>query len=68
MKQLGNLAIVCARKPGVFMQICNGYVTVHIGSGPSHQKFSAYWEDDPKIQDFIRWLNFGKEPGHEQGV
>ena len=31
MKQLGNLAIVCAKRPEVLMQIHGGIVTVHVG-------------------------------------
>ena len=34
MKQLGNLAIVCAQRPEVLMQIHGGIVTVHVGCGP----------------------------------
>ena len=33
MKQLGNLAMVCAQRPEVLMQIYDGEVSVHVGSG-----------------------------------
>ena len=35
MKQLGNLAIVCAKRPEVLMQIYGGEVAVHVGTGPT---------------------------------
>ena len=34
MKQLGNLAIVCAKRPDVLMQLHSGQVAVHVGEGP----------------------------------
>ncbi len=60
MKQLGNLAIVCARRPEVLMQIYDGTVTVHVGSGSERAALHSACEDDEKINDIIRELNFGK--------
>ncbi len=37
MKQLGNLTLVCARRPEVLLQLYNGQVTVHVGQGPGAQ-------------------------------
>ena len=34
MKQLGNLAVVCAQRPDVLMQIYGNEVSVHVGEGP----------------------------------
>ena len=34
MRQLGNLAIVCAGRSDVLLQIFQGQVTVHVGRGP----------------------------------
>ena len=34
MKQLGNLAVVCAQRPDVLMQIYGSEVSVHTGEGP----------------------------------
>lgn len=34
MKQLGNLAVVCAQRPDVLMQIYGSEVSVHVGEGP----------------------------------
>lgn len=60
MKQLGNLAIVCARKKSVLLQIFEGTATVHVGRGPSKSSMSADWQDDDKINEIIHKLNFGK--------
>ena len=34
MKQLGNLAMVCARRPEVMMQLHGSKVSVFVGAGP----------------------------------
>lgn len=60
MKQLGNLAIVCAKRPDILMQIYNKQVCVHIGSGPERTTLSAAWDDDAAIQRIISDLNFGQ--------
>jgi len=60
MKQLGNLAIVCAKRPDVLMQIHSGMVSVHVGQGPERAVLSADWEDDAKITSIVQELNFGR--------
>lgn len=60
MKQLGNLAMVCARHPEVLMQLSNGIVSVRFGTGPNRETVSAKWEDDAAISGIIQELNFGK--------
>ena len=60
MKQIGNLAIVCAQRPDVLMQIYGGTVSIHVGEGPERATLSTAWEDDDTIQDMIRELNFGR--------
>lgn len=60
MKQLGNLAIVCARRPKVLLQVLNGRATVYIGQGPGRRALSAAWDDDAKLSRMIYELNFGK--------
>lgn len=39
MKQLGNLAIVCAQQQDLVMKICDGKVNIHAntGSGEFHR-------------------------------
>lgn len=59
MKQLGNLAVVCAQRPDVLMQIYSSEVSVHVGEGPERAVFSTKW-DDETIQSIIRELNFGR--------
>lgn len=60
MKQLGNLAIVCAKRPDVLLQVHNGIVSVHVGSGPSRASMQSAWENDETISGMIRELNFGR--------
>lgn len=61
---LGNLAIVCAQRPDVLMQIYGGTVSIHVGEGPERATLSTAWEDDDTIQDMIRELNFGRYAAH----
>ena len=60
MKQLGNLAIVCAKRRTVLLQILNGPAIVYVGRGPERQLMYAAWDDDEKIDAMIRELNYGK--------
>lgn len=60
MKQLGNLAIACATKKNVLLQIHNGIVSVHYGDGPTRETATAKWDDDEAILAIVRELNFGK--------
>lgn len=41
MKQLGNLALVCAKRPEVLLQIYEGRACVYVGEGPERAMFSA---------------------------
>ena len=61
MKQLGNLAIVCAKRRDLtFLMLC-GFVNVIIRSGESSFKtLEAAWDDDEAISAIIRELNFGE--------
>ena len=60
MKQLGNLAIVCAQRKDTLLQMLNGTVCVHLGRGTDRSTLSAEWDDDTKITAIIHELNFGK--------
>lgn len=60
MKQLGNLAIVCARRPEVLMQVHDGKVTVYVGSGPERAALHTAWDNDAEISRIVHELNFGK--------
>lgn len=60
MKQLGNLAIVCAQRKDVLFQLLDGEVTVHIGRGSDKAMLHASWDNDEKISDIIREFNFGR--------
>ena len=41
MKQIGNLAVVCARRSEVLLQVYNGQVCVYVGHGPNRAVLSA---------------------------
>lgn len=60
MKQLGNLAVVCAQRPEVLMQIHGGIVTVHVGCGPERASLHTQWDDDAGVSRIVHELNFGK--------
>ena len=60
MKQLGNLAHVCAQRKDTLLQVIGGKVAVHIGQGPDREILSADWTDDEKIMGFIMELNHGR--------
>ena len=38
MKQIGNLAIVCAQRPDVLMQIYGGTVSIQIGRASCRER------------------------------
>lgn len=42
MKQLGNLSIVCAKRPDVLMQVYGGRVSVHVGEGPERAGWTPH--------------------------
>ena len=71
MKQLGNLAIICARRSNVLLQILNGSATVFVGQGSNRRSITVDWSADEKINELIHKLNFGefseKEVNHDTG-
>lgn len=60
MKQLENLAIVCAKRMDVLLQIYDGYACVYVGEGPERTSMLAKWDDDKAIRGFVHELNYGK--------
>lgn len=59
MKQLGNLAIVCARRRSVEFLAENGEVRVTIRKFPGTPTYYLRWDDDKKAEEIIRELNCG---------
>ena len=60
MKQLGNLARVCAQRPETLMTIHNGRVAVYVNTATEEAALSTAWDNDAEINSIIRELNFGK--------
>ena len=60
MKQIGNLAVVCAKRPDVLLQIYEETVSVYVNFGPERTYMMAAWDDDAKISQIIHELNHGK--------
>ena len=59
MRQIGNLAISCARRRDALLQVFNGTVTVFVGCGVTKTIFTAGWREDAKINKIIAELNHG---------
>ena len=68
MKHLGNLAVVCAAKKDVLLQIHNGVVSVHYGEGPTRETATVRWDDDEAISGFVHELNYGKYAKEERMI
>ena len=60
MKQIGNLAIVCAQRKDVTLRIEQGRVMVLLDGTYAPAAFSADWDDDETILSVIHELNFGQ--------
>ena len=60
MRELGNLAIICAQRPDVLMQLRGGKVFVRVGTDLI---LRTGWDNDGEIRRSIHELNFGKYSG-----
>ena len=60
MKQLGNLAIVCAQRKDTILQIHDGKVEIRFDHDYDWENLKANWDDDEKIMEFIMALNHGR--------
>jgi len=69
MKQLGNLALACARRRDTLLQILDGTATVHVGRGPDRAAITMDWHDDEKIHALVLELNHDRfrEESTEKG-
>ena len=68
MKQLGNLAIVCAKRPDILLQVFDGYACVHVGEGLERASMYAKWDDDNAISGIVKELNYGKYAEKERMI
>ena len=60
MKQIGNLAIVCARRKDATLRIEQGRVLILLEGAYAPTAISADWDDDETILSIIHELNFGQ--------
>lgn len=62
MKQIGNLAVVCARRQDVLLQVGSEKVCVHVGAGPERNTLHAAWDDDDAMRHSAMpcWRNWQK--------
>ena len=60
MKKLSELAIVCANRPDVLLQIYEGYACVYVGAGPERGSMVSKCDDETTISDCIQELENGK--------
>ena len=63
MKELGNLAIVMAKRFDTALIIHKGIITVCVGEGPDRVKMTAAWYDNEKIRTIVMALNHGNLKG-----
>lgn len=56
MKQLGNLAVICAQRPELHQQLRGSLVLVQ---AKNRAVMEAAWNDDARIERMIHELNFG---------
>lgn len=68
MKQIGNLAVVCARRQNVLLQVGSEKVWVHVGAGPERDTLHAAWDDDDAIRRIVHELNFGRYAAGRNGL
>ena len=68
MKQIGNLAVVCARRQDVHLQVGREKLCVHVGAGPQLKTLHAAWNDDDAIQRIVHELNFGRYAAGRNGL
>jgi len=60
VKEIGNLAIICAGRKNTLLQVIEGTITIHVGCGPNKETLTAAWHDDTTIREFIMELNHGR--------
>lgn len=66
MKELGNLAVVCAGRMDILLQIYDGYACVYVGEGSERAHMIAQCNDDEAIRKIVSELNFGRYAGKER--
>ncbi len=61
MKQVGNLAIVCAQRNDLSFTMLRGQIDIIVRNGEgSYDTLTVAWDDDETINEIINALNHGK--------
>lgn len=68
VKQIEILAVLCAKRMDVLMQIYDGHVCVYVETNPDCRAMVARWDDDAAIAGFIHELTFGQYARNERKV
>ena len=66
MKELGNLAVICAGRMDILLQIYDGYACVYVGECPERAYMIAPCNDDEALRQIVRELNFGRYAGERR--
>ena len=66
MKELGNLAVICAGRMDILLQIYDGYACVYVGEGPERAYMIAPCNDGEALCQIVRELNFGRYAGERR--
>jgi hypothetical protein len=59
VKELGNLAVICAGRKDVMLMLYEGAALLFIGKPPDCKAFRADCSNEKKIEGLIHELNFG---------
>lgn len=67
MKQLGNLAMVCAQRPEVLMMLYGGEAVVYVFDGSGRAVMDCAFDNDTEISRIVCKLNFGRYAPQNMG-
>ncbi len=68
MRELGNLAIACAKRNDVLLQIYEGHANLFVGDGPKRLCMHTSCNDDKTIRHMVYELNHGKYSKGKDGT
>ncbi len=60
MKELSKLAVLCAQRMDLLLQIYDGFVCVYVGFGPERNSMVAKCDDESAVAAIFQELATGK--------